>query len=92
MRGLEKGQEYFNPVILEFLLFNSEEVPNVLSIEDNIAYDDISIVCSRKRGNGVQHEYLIRINRHSWNKSKQYAINQLREKLSQSFCNPGVYY
>ena len=47
-----------------------------------ITYDDISIITSRQRGSGIQHEYLIRLSDQDWNDSKQLAVDQLQDVLS----------
>ena len=60
---LRADEEYFNPVLFDFLLFVSE---GILELQPDgsfpLAYDDLVIVASRIRGTGVQHEYLIGIN------------------------------
>ncbi|MGB0350554.1 MAG: hypothetical protein ACPGDC_01325, partial [Synechococcus sp.] len=47
-----------------------------------ITYDDVSIVTSRQRGAGIQHEYLIRISENDWNNAKQSAVEQLQDVLT----------
>ena len=80
---MDEGEEYFNPVIFDFLLFASEAA---LGAPDGgsfpITYDDISIITSRQRGSGIQHEYLIRLSDHDWDESKQLAVDQLQNVLT----------
>ena len=80
---LGADEEYFNPVLFDFLLFVSEGIlglsPDALFPLD---YDDLAIVASRIRGTGVQHEYLIAIKQAAWDDSKQSVLDQLREILS----------
>ena len=79
---LDEHEEYFNPVVFDFLLFISEVV--LLQPPDfacPIAYDDITVRWSRQRGNGVQHEYLIQVSQHAWDEAKQVLLNQLLEVL-----------
>ena len=47
-----------------------------------ITYDEVSIITSRQRGSGIQHEYLIRLSDQDWNDAKQLAVDQLQEVLS----------
>ena len=72
---LMEHEEYFNPVIFDFLLFVSEGILG-WPIADlfPIGYDDVSIVAARQRGSGVQHEYLIRIKQDHWNESMDSAL------------------
>ena len=80
---LRADEEYFNPVLFDFLLFVSEGVLG--SSPDAVfpfGYDDLVIVASRIRGSGVQHEYLIAINPLAWNETKQAVLHQLRTILS----------
>ena len=80
---LRADEEYFSPVLFDFLLFVSEGIldlsPDALFPLD---YDDLAIVASRIRGTGVQHEYLIAIKQAAWDDSKQSVLDQLREILS----------
>ena len=79
---LDASDEYFNPVIFDFLLFASEAALGAPSGDSfPIKYDDVSIITSRQRGSGIQHEYLIRLSDQDWNDSKQSAIDQLQEVL-----------
>ena len=80
---LSPDDEYFNPVLFDFLLFVSEgilgEQPDV---PFPLGYDDLAIVASRMRGTGVQHEYLITVNQMAWNDQKQSVLDQLNDILS----------
>ena len=59
---LQDDEEYINQVVCDFLLFISEGILDVRFTSDfPIQYDDVMIVCSRQRGRGVQHEYLLGI-------------------------------
>ena len=79
---LDASDEYFNPVIFDFLLFASEAALGAPSGDSfPIKYDDVSIITSRQRGSGIQHEYLIRLSDQDWNDSKQSAIDQLHDVL-----------
>ena len=79
---LDARDEYFNPVIFDFLLFASEAALGAPSGDSfPIKYDDVSIITSRQRGSGIQHEYLIRLSDQDWNDSKQSAIDQLQDVL-----------
>jgi len=80
---LDESEEYFNPVIFDFLLFASEAALGAPAGNPfPITYDDVSIITSRQRGSGIQHEYLIRLSDHDWNAAKQSAVDQLQEVLS----------
>ena len=80
---LDESEEYFNPVIFDFLLFASEAALGAPAGNPfPITYDDVSIITSRQRGSGIQHEYLIRISDQDWNAAKQSAVDQLQEVLS----------
>ena len=79
---LDASDEHFNPVIFDFLLFASEAALGAPSGDSfPIKYDDVSIITSRQRGSGIQHEFLIRLSDQDWNDSKQSAIDQLRDVL-----------
>lgn len=79
---LDASDEYFNPVIFDFLLFASEAALGAPSGDSfPIKYDDVSIITSRQRGSGIQHEYLIRLSDQDWNDSKQSATDQLQDVL-----------
>ena len=59
---LQDDEEYINQVVCDFLLFIAEGILDVRFTSDfPIQYDDVMIVCSRQRGRGVQHEYLLGI-------------------------------
>ena len=80
---LDASDEYFNAVIFDFLLFASEAALGAPSGDSfPIKYDDVSIITSRQRGSGIQHEYLIRLSDQDWNDSKQSAIDQLQDVLT----------
>ena len=80
---LDASDEYFNPVIFDFLLFASEVALGAPSGGlFPIKYDDVSIITSRQRGPGIQHEYLITLSDQDWNDSKQSAIDQLQDVLT----------
>ena len=85
---LKESEEYLNPVIFDFLLFLSERV--LMQPSDNtlpINYDDLKIVCHRKRGSGIQSEYLLRINAVNWDQTKQNILNSAIDILSQNTWN-----
>ena len=80
---LNEDEEYFNPVIFDFLLFASEAALGApAGTPFPITYDDVSIITSRQRGSGIQHEYLISLSAQDWNAAKQSAVDQLQEVLS----------
>ena len=65
---LDESEEYLNTVIFDFLWFASEAaLGGPVGDSFLIKCDDVSIVTSRKRGSGIQHEYPIRLLRHDWN-------------------------
>ncbi len=77
------SEEYFNPVILDFLLFTYEHVLADSLIDCfPITYDDITIICSRQRGEGRQHEYLLSINNDCLDQSKSDVLARIRTLLS----------
>tara|TARA_B100002051_G_scaffold246217_1_gene254143 strand:- start:422 stop:820 length:399 start_codon:yes stop_codon:yes gene_type:complete len=79
---LDTREEYFNPVIFDFLLFASEAALGAQAGDPfPITYDDISIITSRQRGSGIQHEYLIRLSNYDWNAAKKLAVDQLQDVL-----------
>ena len=85
---LKESEEYFNPVIFDFLLFLSERV--LMQPPDHVLpinYDDFVIVCHRKRGSGIQSEYLLRINPVNWDQTKQNILNSAIDILSQNTWN-----
>ncbi|GIR25198.1 MAG: hypothetical protein CM15mP39_10090 [Synechococcus sp.] len=80
---LDESEEYFSPVIFDFLLFASEAALGAPAGNPfPITYDDVSIITSRQRGSGIQHEYLIRLSNHDWNEAKQLAVDQLLNVLT----------
>ena len=80
---LRADEEYFSPVLFDFLVFVSEGIlGGSPGASFPFGYDDVAIVASRIRGTGVQHEYLIAINACAWNESKQAVLQQLRDILS----------
>ena len=88
IRDRDTSEEYFNPVIFDFLLFASEAVLGAPAGNPfPITYDDVTIVTSRQRGSGIQHEYLIRLSDQDWNDAKQLAIDQLQDVLSSAQWN-----
>ena len=79
---LDASKKYFNPVIFDFLLFASEAALGGAAGDSfSITYDDASIITSRQRGSGNQHEYLIRLSDHDWNDAKQLGVVQLQYVL-----------
>jgi hypothetical protein len=59
---LQDDEEYINQVVCDFLLFIAEGILDVrFTHEFPIQYDDVMVICSRQRGRGVQHEYLLGI-------------------------------
>ena len=81
--ALSISEEYFNPVILDFLLFISEHVLEQSLIDCfPITYDDITIICSRPRGDGRQHEYLLSISNDGLNQPKTDILNRIKILLS----------
>ena len=52
---LDESEEYFNPVIFDFLLFASEAALGAPAGNPfPITYDDVSIITSRQRGSGIR--------------------------------------
>ena len=82
---LNPDDEYFSPVLFDFLLFVSE---GILGLSSDAAfpldYDDLAIAASRIRGTGVQHEYLITVQQGAWNDQKQAVLDQLNDILSRA--------
>ena len=69
---LAEGEEFLSQIVCDFLLFISEGIlGRALTADFPISYDDVIIVCSRERGDGVQHEYLIQIIDRSWTRDDQ---------------------
>ena len=85
---LKDSEEYFNPIIFDFLLFLSERVLKQSPNETlQINYDDLEIICHRERGGGIQSEYLLRINPVNWDQTKQNILNSAINILSQNTWN-----
>ncbi|WP_413746682.1 hypothetical protein [Synechococcus sp. MIT S9507] len=75
---LQEDEEYINPVIFDFLLFVAEWILDIpLNHDFPIGYDDVRVICSRQRGNGSQHEYLIQISDQGENESRRSVLGQL---------------
>ena len=75
---LGEGEEYINPVICDFLLFIAEWILKVpLNNDFPISYDDVTVICSRQRGNGSQHEYLVQISELEDNDLKRSVLERL---------------
>ena len=75
---LDEKEEYINPVICDFLLFVAEWILKVpLNNDFPIGYDDVSVICSRQRGNGSQHEYLVQISDLAGNEPKRSVLERL---------------
>ena len=80
---LNEDEEYFNPVIFDFLLFASEAALGAPAGDSSpITYDNVSIITSQQRVSGIQHEYLIRLSDQDWGDAKQFAVDQLQDVLS----------
>ena len=77
------GEEYINQVVSDFLLFIAEGILGLrFTSEFPIQYDDVMIVCSRQRGRGVQHEYLLGIQADRLTKSGLDLLDLLGNLLS----------
>ena len=77
------GEEYINQVVCDFLLFIAEGILGLrFTSEFPIQYDDVRIVCSRQRGQGVQHEYLLRIQADRLTKSGLDLLDLLNNVLT----------
>ena len=89
---LVEGEEYLSQVVCDFLLFISEGVlGHVLTADFPISYDDVVIVCSRQRGNGVQHEYLIQVIDRGWtNEAQTRLLDELMAILSHPLWNGAI--
>ena len=82
---LGPDDEYFNPVLFDFLLFVSEGIlGDSPDASFPLGYDDLAIVASRIRGTGAQHEYLIRVHQLAWSDRKQAVLDQLRDILGRA--------
>ena len=81
---LAEGEEFLSQIVCDFLLFISEGIlGRALTADFPISYDDVIIVCSRERGDGVQHEYLIQIIDRSWiNEDQTLLLGDLAVILS----------
>ena len=85
---LGEKEEYINPVICDFLLFVSEWILKVpLSNEFPFEYDDVKVICSRQRGTGIQHEYLIKITDGKGNEQQSSVLERLRKTIGQKSWN-----
>ena len=83
---LAEGEEFLSQVVCDFLLFISEGVlGRSLTNDFPITYDDVIVVCSRQRGQGAQHEYLMQIIDRSWTYEAQV---QLLDDLSVILSHP----
>ena len=83
---LAEGEEFLSQVVCDFLLFISEGVlGRSLTNDFPISYDDVIVVCSRQRGQGAQHEYLMQIIDRSWTYEAQV---QLLDDLSVILSHP----
>ena len=77
---LGEEEEYINPVICDFLLFVAEWILKVPFNNDfPIGYDDVTVICSRQRGNGSQHEYLLQISDLAENEPRRSVLERLLE-------------
>ena len=83
---LAEGEEFLSQVVCDFLLFVSEGIlGRSLTNDFPISYDDVIVVCSRQRGQGAQHEYLMQIIDRSWTYEAQ---AQLLDDLSVILSHP----
>ena len=83
---LAEGEEFLSQVVCDFLLFISEGIlGRSLTNDFPISYDDVIVVCSRQRGQGAQHEYLMQIIDRSWTYEAQ---TQLLDDLSVILSHP----
>ena len=88
---LQDGEEYINQVVCDFLLFIAEGILDVRFTSDfPIQYDDVMIVCSRQRGRGVQHEYLLGIQPDRLTDSGWRLLDLLKNLLSSPLWNGSV--
>jgi hypothetical protein len=81
---LAEGEEFLSQIVCDFLLFVSEGIlGRDLTADFPISYDDVIIICSRQRGDGAQHEYLIQIiDRSSTHEGQTLLLNDLSAILS----------
>ena len=83
---LAEGEEFLSQVVCDFLLFISEGIlGRSLTNDFPVSYDDVIVVCSRQRGQGAQHEYLLQIIDRSWTYEAQ---TQLLDDLSVILSHP----
>ena len=83
---LAEGEEFLSQIVCDFLLFISEGIlGRTFNADFPISYDDVIVVCSRQRGDGVQHEYLIRIIDRSWSHDRQ---SRLLDELTMILSHP----
>ena len=83
---LAEGEEFLSQVVCDFLLFISEGIlGRSLTNDFPVSYDDVIVVCSRQRGQGAQHEYLLQIIDRSWTYAAQ---TQLLDDLSEILSHP----
>ena len=88
---LRDDEEYINQVVCDFLLFIAEGILDVRFTSDfPIQYDDVMIVCSRQRGRGVQHEYLLGIQSERLTDSGWRLLELLKNLLSSPIWNGSV--
>jgi hypothetical protein len=88
---LQHSEEYINQVVCDFLLFVAEGILDVRFTSDfPIQYDDVMIVCSRQRGRGVQHEYLLGIQSERLTDSGWRLLDLLKNLLSSPLWNGSV--
>ena len=75
-------------MICDFLLFVAEGVLNVpRNDEFPWGYDDVTIICSRKRGDGSQHEYLLQISESVKDERKDSVLNRLMKIVQRQSWN-----
>ncbi len=81
---LAEGEEFLSQVVCDFLLFVSEGIlGRALTVDFPISYDDVIVICSRQRGDGVQHEYLIQVIDRGWmHEDQTLLLNDLTAILS----------
>ena len=84
---LAEGEEFLSQIVCDFLLFIPEGIlGRALTADFPISYDDVIVVCSRQRGNGVQHEYLIQVVDRSWTiEDQRLLLGDLSVILSNPF-------
>ena len=81
---LAEGEEFLSQDVCDFLLFVSEGIlGRALTVDFPISYDDVMVICSRQRGDGVQHEYLIQVIDRGWmHEDQTLLLNDLTAILS----------